>query len=209
MEDLAQDATGKAFRELAEDADAPETPAAIEAPRDRSLPQPAAMKPAAHPIDLASSVQLREDMRLFAGPNATKFIDVYDAKEGGRRPILPCWPGIFVPVPWFLYRKMYLLAASIFIPVVAGWLHVSEPLQIICLCLPSVLGGMGRWLYVAAARKKIVEIRARLPDDGEARAVIAMAGGVSVAGAVFAGLIGVLGVLSALVLVAQTAKLSF
>jgi hypothetical protein len=147
------------------------------------------------PSDPAAQTCLPQDIWLFAGPNAEKFFRTGPEGKGDGIPFLPCWPGFFMPLPWFLYRKMYLCATSCFIPVLVVGLHVPAFLTIIVGCLPCLLGGMGRWLYVVAARRKIAEIRDRLPSDKDARAVIAMAGGISVAGAALGATITVLGLL--------------
>jgi hypothetical protein len=179
--------------------DVRETSGPIEAPKDELSPAPAVARADHHAILPANGLApaaLRDDISFFVGPNAAKFLRVYDAQERGYWPVLPCWPGFLVPLPWFLYRKMYLLSASSFIAVFTTGLHASPTARIAAGCVPSVLGIIGRWIYVSAARRKIAEIRDRLSDDGEARAVIGMAGGVSVAGAVLGSLIMMLGLLA-------------
>jgi hypothetical protein len=145
------------------------------------------------PVDEAAARQLQRqaDLRLFVGANAGTFVRIADAVETrspARNAI--CWPGFLFPAAWFLYRKMYAYAAiTVVLPVFTSLIHVP---YVVIQCIAfgfSILGGYGKRLYLARARKMIAEIRAAALDEESARETIARAGGVSRAGAVFGALL--------------------
>jgi hypothetical protein len=141
--------------------------------------------------DLARAVRREADLRLFAGVNAEVFVRASTAQETkslGRNAI--CWPGFLFPAAWFLYRKMYGYAAiTVVLPVLSGLVHAPEGVTSWIGFGLSLLGAFGKRLYLAKARKIIAEIRAAAPDEASARETIALAGGVSVAGAVIGALL--------------------
>jgi hypothetical protein len=131
----------------------------------------------------------RNDLAVFVGPNAGKFVSV-SGSAGGRSRVA-CWPGFFFPVAWFMYRKMYGWAAlACVLPIFAGVMNFG-PFKPVVIGLPTVAGLLGRRVYVAGARRTIVRIRAPLSDraEDELREALERAGGVSVPGAIVGGAI--------------------
>ncbi len=166
-----------------------------------TLEVPSSQTPAQDPS--ATSNEMREDLRRFAGRNAQPFLDVYDAGRTGWRS--RCWPGFFFPAIWFLYRKLYGLAAfAIFWPVVWAFVEVPSSWNTAISLVPSFLGMRGRRLYVDKASKIIVQIRKSASNEEDALASIEAAGGVSIGGAIFGSLLlaGFVG----LALIARLAK---
>lgn len=135
-----------------------------------------------------ASNEMREDLRLFAGRNAQAFLDVYDAGRTGwgQR----CWAGFFFPQVWFLYRKLYGMAAfTIFWPIVWAFVHVPSSWNSAIALVPSFLGLRGRKLYVDKAKKVITQIRKGASSEEDAKTSVEAAGGVSIAGAIFGSLL--------------------
>ena len=122
----------------------------------------------------------RADMALFIARNHRRIMPLYDARAEGRSISPFCWPGFLAPQAWFLYRKMYLWAALVsvsplllaYIPKLA-WLNWST----------ALIGAFGLRFYLAHAERTIARIRALAPDEDQAQALIARAGGVSRIGA--------------------------
>jgi hypothetical protein len=143
----------------------------------------------------ADDLQQRSDLALFVGPNVEKFVSFFGS--AGRRRISrwACWPGFFFPVAWFMYRKMYGWAAlACALPILAGVMNFG-PFRPALAGLPTLVGVLGRRVYLAGARRTIARVRASLsgrPEE-ELRETLAHAGGVSIPGAIIGGAI-VLGV---------------
>jgi hypothetical protein len=136
-------------------------------------------------VDASASGTSLDDLAVFVGANAARFLRPLTTGEArSRRGI--CWPGLLLPTPWLLYRKMYGLAAlTVLSPVLLALLHMANgPLRWLSLGF-MILGAFGKRLYLAKARRTIAAIRAAAPDEASARAAIAQAGGVSIAGAIF------------------------
>ena len=151
---------------------------------DASAPTASADAPAAL-LEPSAQTEALDDLAVFVGPNAGRFLGPLTAGEAKAR-IGLCWPGLVLPTPWLLYRKMYGLAAvTVLLSVLPNLLHVaSGPVRWLSLGY-AVLGAFGKPLYLAKARRTVAAIRAAAPDEASARATIAKAGGVSIAGAVF------------------------
>lgn len=68
-----------------------------------------------------ASAEERALLALFAGPNAEKFLPVYD-RAGAKSPFSLwtwCWPAFFAPFAWFLYRKLWVYASAWFLALLA------------------------------------------------------------------------------------------
>lgn len=142
-----------------------------------------------------------EDLKLFIGPNAGAFLKGSSPRDRlGYGWVGVCWAGFLFPVPWFLYRKMYLMAAfTTVFPLAIGLIFPSPALSNTFVVAVSLAGGLGRRFYLQSARETIGEIRARSLGEEEARAEIARAGGVSWPGAAIGALIVLTGVIGVLV----------
>jgi Protein of unknown function (DUF2628) len=160
-----------------------------DSPAEAQLIDSAASVDAPAPVDQAAARALgREaDLRLFVGENAELFVrlsDMVETRSHGRNAI--CWPGFLFPAAWFLYRKMYGYAAiTVVAPVLSTLLHAPYGVKYWIAFGFCLLGGFGKRLYLAKARRMIAEIRAEAPDEESVCETIARAGGVSRAGAVF------------------------
>jgi hypothetical protein len=138
----------------------------------------------------AKETQKRADFRLFVDRNPDKFLPVFDAMEGGRGGAFVCWPGLFFPQAWFLYRKLYGWAAvSCVLPILVATFHIGGDFQRAFASAPAFIALAGRRLYVANARRTIARIREVGSSEEEALQSIRRAGGVSTPGAVLGGLI--------------------
>lgn len=143
--------------------------------------------------DPAPEERDRADMALFVARNHARILRAYDARVGGGSRGSFCWPGFLAPQAWFLYRKMYLWAAL----VSAGPLLLAYVPKLAFLNWgTSLVGALGLRLYLGGAAATIARIRASAADEGQARALVARAGGVSRIGAI----IGLLFAFSAFVL---------
>lgn len=119
-------------------------------------------------------------LAIFIGPNAEKFLKVYD-KAGGdlsRVPMGWLWAPLFVPFPWLLYRKLYIEAAVLFV----GYFGVSFIAPITGIAIGLLFGILivllGKSYYLQKADRKIRRI---LDEGGDVDVVeerIAKAGGV-------------------------------
>jgi len=130
----------------------------------------------------------RADLVAFVGRNAAAFLD----PPGSRR---LCWAGLLLPQAWFLYRKLYVWAAIVFVaPILAVTLKLPFGVGLSNI-LGLALGASGRAIYLQFARTAVGRIRAQSADDDEALGRIARAGGVSKVGAA----VGVVYILAAVV----------
>jgi hypothetical protein len=142
-----------------------------------------------------------DDLRLFVGPNVGRFEQSLQAR-GFRRLNWKevCWPAFFAPIPWFLYRKMYACAAAAaVVPTIAQTAFKWPGLQSAVGVAVSLVALRGHMFYVSHARRVVGEIRRDVADESEARALIARAGGVSIAGAWIGAIIMIALVAAALV----------
>jgi hypothetical protein len=120
----------------------------------------------------------------FAGGRASAFEPALCRLAGDGARMGVCWPGLLAPLPWFLYRKMYLWAAVVVLTPFAAMVMLREPTLLKYFAsATAVLGAAGPCLYVRHARALIAEIRASATSPEDAMARIAQAGGVSIGGA--------------------------
>ena len=104
-----------------------------------------------------ASNEMREDLRLFAGRNAQAFLDAYGAGRTGWRG--QCWAEFFLPQVWFLYRKLYGMAAfTVFWPIAWAFVHIPSSWGHGLSTGPRSSGLQGRSLYVTKAKKVITQI---------------------------------------------------
>ena len=155
---------------------------------------------AAAAAPLGADARNRADMATFVAANPAGFLRLYDALAARRGALGWCWPGVFFPLAWFLYRKMYGWAgAACVTAVLLSNTHILPPYLAWLSLWPSIVGAFGRGIYLRGARRTIGRIRAEAPDEAAAQATLRAAGGVSIAGAV----VGALLYVSILALAAQ------
>ncbi len=123
------------------------------------------------------------DFLRFSGPNGAAFLRAFlrpGAFAGGI-----CWPGLFFPIAWFLYRRLYVYAgAAVLLPALASGAGLPRAVTWAVPVAVTAMGAMGRRLYADAARRSIADIRARSADAPAFEAGLRAFGGVSMAGAV-------------------------
>jgi len=160
--------------------------AAALAPTPLSIPFSTVAPRAFAAAPLHASAPTDDDFLEFVATNDSKFIPVYAAQLAGERwRLVVCWPALFVPLVWLLYRKMYAATALVTVtPIVLFMLHCPPLVIRIAVMSTWILVGFGRHIYVWSARLEIADIRASASDDATALNAIRRAGGVSRAGAV-------------------------
>lgn len=129
-------------------------------------------------------------LEVFIGPNADAYLRHYLAtRSSGRRTLRGLsWPAFFVPLPWMLYRKLYLEAIGMLAAAVFA-----------AYALPQFFpeygrnATMGLWvgfavvaksIYLLRAERRVRAIVARNLPPAEHDAALRRAGGVSIIGAV-------------------------
>ncbi|MCH9809339.1 MAG: DUF2628 domain-containing protein [Alphaproteobacteria bacterium] len=124
-------------------------------------------------------------MASFIGPNWGKFEAAFGPWSEGRHAFSWNWAAFFVPIPWMLYRRMYMECGLMVLAVaVIGY----------------IAGGSGSWsaavvamlakpIYFMHAQRKIGEIRKAGGSPADVAARIAAAGGVSPVGAWVGGIL--------------------
>lgn len=132
------------------------------------------------------------DRALFAayvGPNAERFLPALEHVEGqeaGREPDRPwralqaffCWPGLLMPLPWAMYRRLWGLAGFMVLLAVVTVLTVrASNLGYLTMCL--WLGALGKQGVAGKAQATIRRLAALEPDPERLRERVARAGGVS------------------------------
>lgn len=138
----------------------------------------------------------REELRVFIGPNAEKFLIAYDLLIQQRKQYLETskfkffqrsaytWPAFFTGPVWFFYRKMWawgwgLTIGLLALGLIPGINRISFPVSLI-------LAAMAKRIYIEHAMKRINQLHA----SGNAKeAALAVAGGVSPKAAWIAGVI--------------------
>jgi hypothetical protein len=139
----------------------------------------------------SNCLRIEEDIKLFIGPNADGFLDLWRAQRNhaaGNTRLY--WVSFLAPMVWFLYRKMYLTAAVMTITALAvSFVFHSDTISKALGFAFSAIGGLGPRFYLRSAQSTIADIRVRALSEEEAHATIARAGGVSIASAVIGGLI--------------------
>ena len=154
-------------------------------------PEPPVQKPplAAEPVDDPATRQ-REDLLAFIGANNTG--SFFNTRGFARI----CWPGVLIPHVWFLYRKLYIVAAILCVAPILAATVFRLPYSVTLLNVAAVgIGVCGKAIYLAYAKSAIRRIRADTSDDDEARQRVCRAGGGSKSGAAL-GIVYTLGALA-------------
>lgn len=152
----------------------------------------------------------RQDFETFCGKNAKKFLAVHDkvnSIENKNNVASWCWPAFLTGFAWFMYRKMYLYAAILFLAPIAFFL-IFPDMEFGAGAIAVVLGLMGKFMYLQWAERRISAINETPGLTEEDRAEkIRNAGGVSVLGGILGGVLfaAVLG-LAVLGMIAETAQ---
>ncbi|HEU0071222.1 MAG TPA: hypothetical protein VFS04_08000 [Alphaproteobacteria bacterium] len=127
--------------------------------------------------DMAVNV---ESLSAFIGPRAQTYVRHWQNTTAGARKFYSgiVWQVLLVPVPWLLYRKMYLAAAVVFfLPIAFELLFPGNKVFGIPFAVAIAISAKDYYLY--HAKTKIKKIAARYPDTEQQREKIARTGGVS------------------------------
>jgi hypothetical protein len=141
----------------------------------------------------------RDDLRVFIGPNAERYLRAYDLKQTRRRGLAGfSVAAAFIPLAWLMYRKMYVAAGILLL----GSLIIGLVIPDIGpgIGIAGVFGVLGKTLYLSHAESRLRKIGARHLPPAEHVALLQRAGGVSWIGAVIGAIImagGVLAVIAA------------
>jgi len=130
----------------------------------------------------------RDDLRDFIGPNADSYLRAHDARQARRFSFSNfSWAACFIPLPWLLYRKMYVIAAVfLFGSLILG---VLLPDVKIGTGIAGVFGAMGKTLYLGHAESRVRKLANRGLAPADHVDVLKRAGGVSWLGGVIGALI--------------------
>lgn len=131
----------------------------------------------------------RDDLELFIGKNAGPYLALFDRQQEKRRGIAFCWPAFFVPVAWFMYRRMHLYIAVVLAIVTVIVTMVPFKGSGGAGAFAVAFAMSGKPLYLAFAQRKINKINKRATDEAQRLRLIEKAGGTSVTGAVIGSLI--------------------
>ena len=126
---------------------------------------------------------------LFFGPKADLYLatleKLREKNAALTSPVMTwCWPALFVPLPWLLYRKMWAAAAAIVILPILIYYFVPIGGGVGGTVSSIVIAMFAKSFYVQSAAGKIRRIVSENADPEVVRDKVRRAGGVSVAGAV-------------------------
>jgi hypothetical protein len=142
-------------------------------------------------LDEPDQDRIYDDLAAFFGPNAEKFIEVYEkmrVSTGSRRamPRIWSWPVFFGYFIWFFYRKMYGYGAMlIFLPVIMGYLVGYGGSS----AMGIVFAMWAKGTYVNGALRRVYKADQLGLSGDERHGYLQRAGGISLIAGIFAGLI--------------------
>lgn len=140
----------------------------------------------AHIAEVFSDRTYRDDLKLFVGRNSEPFLALYDQQQGGRQRFLSmlCWPAFFVPIAWYMYRRMHLYACLIIVIGIALGVFIEKLGSGGTAGFSMVFAATAKPIYLAFARRRIEKAGGQATDEVDRLKRIAKAGGISVIGAV-------------------------
>lgn len=152
-------------------------------PRDQSAPPEA-------PENGREAETSDEDLfRLFVGPNAEKFLRIYRAQKEKKHATSFNWVVLFASLPWFFYRKLYVVGACILLLPIILIVIFPNLSGVSTTGIAVALALLANSLYVQIAQRRIKKVKALNLPPAERDQRIRKAGGTSPAGAVFGALI--------------------
>ncbi|MCZ4279611.1 DUF2628 domain-containing protein [Kiloniella laminariae] len=128
-------------------------------------------------------------LRLFVGPNADKFIRIYQAQQAKKAGMSFNWAVLIAALPWLFYRKLYLTGLGVLLLPMA-LLYVFPAIPNGALTGLSVaLVMVANAYYVGVALRQIKKLKAlNLPRE-ELHERLKKSGGTSPIGAAIGGVI--------------------
>jgi hypothetical protein len=142
-------------------------------------------------FDAADQWRVRADLETFFGPNADRYLEVYEKmrmeKNFQRASVKTwSWPVFLGGFTWFFYRKMYIYGGmAIFTPIIMDYLLGSAGIGVMYL----VFTMQANALYVDHALGRIAKADELDLTGLERTNYLQRAGGVSLPAGIFAGLI--------------------
>ena len=131
-----------------------------------------------------------DDLRLALGPNGEPYLALW--RRAGRAWLglygSWCWWGFLTPLPWLFYRKLWAVGSLLLLlPILSE--AVLETGAKAGFGLMALVGALGMPLVIERCQRKVRRVQAMGLPAGEAIEQLRQAGGVSLAGAVFGGLL--------------------
>ena len=151
--------------------------------------------PEPHEVSPVATTSTAEDLQLFVGPKADKYLLQFKKFELGDTDKFTAtwhWPALFAPFWWLLYRKLYSWAAIAFI---------FETIPFVNILSGIVWALLANYLYYKHAKNKLSAINRLNLDPETKKQVIANSGGtgkVAVFIAAVIAFIAILGILAAI-----------
>lgn len=137
----------------------------------------------------STDVSMEELIRLYVGPNANKFITIYQAQVTKKFVWSFNWIVLFASTPWYFYRKLYLIGTAILLlPVIAFTVFPSLG-DIGTISIAGVLAFTANGLYVDQVKRRIEKLKMLNLSAEELKSRIQREGGTSPGGAIFGILI--------------------
>jgi hypothetical protein len=152
-------------------------------------PAPKQNRLGSHPLfQRANQDQIREDLRIFFGPRADKYLAIYEKMRSGNKTFVRAmnWTVFLTTFPWYFYRKMYITGALIiFLPPLASYLFGFTG----NVGIAVGLGSTANRQYVLSGMKRVQKADALGLAGEERQEYLRRAGGVSVLAGVLASLL--------------------
>ena len=120
----------------------------------RYQPQSTIEKQAASPSSIDNDdMDEFDEIALFVGSNFEKYRYKFHelSQNDGKYKLQWHWPAFFVPLPWLIYRKLYVFAAVVFI------LQVVTP-SLMSIVISLSMGALANYLYYKHITQRIGKI---------------------------------------------------
>lgn len=130
-----------------------------------------------------------ELLRLFVGPNADKFLRIYNAQLKEKDAFSFNWVVLIATLPWLFYRKLYVVGIGLILLPVILVLIFPDLARVGTMSFAGVMAVTANSIYVHIALRRIKKLKALNLPPAERDERIRNAGGTSPAGAVFGTLI--------------------
>jgi hypothetical protein len=137
----------------------------------------------------ADQDQVRQDLGVFFGPRADKYLAVYEQMRSRNKTHAPFSfnsPVFFTGFPWFFYRRMYLVGSLvIFLPLLAAYLFGFAG----NVGFGAGLAVLANGQYVLCGMRRLLKADALGLAGEERQEYLRRAGGVSVVAGVLASIL--------------------
>lgn len=137
---------------------------------------------------VANSTSQHELMTLFIGRNAYKFLAPPSGALGTKKGWSFNWVAAIIGLPWFFYRKLYLIGLAILLVPVIITIIIPQFAEV-NIGFGIMLGAIANTLYLQHADRKIEKLKKLNLSPKELKEKVGKAGGTSIASAIFGTLI--------------------